>query len=892
MDDRHSSNQTVQVRLSKPESAAGFLKFHPVRDLSIKHKLTLIIMSASMVALLLVSAGFVTYESITFEATTKQDLMTLVEIISAQSRTVLAYGDERDGKEILYALSAKKHVVAACLYKTNEVFAVYLAPGQSKTQLLPAHPEPDVCRFEPHQVVLFQQVQFKGQPLGAVYLKYDLQERSARLKIFAAIIALFILVSAGVTFFLSSRLQRIISRPISHLAQTAKTVSSEKNYSVRAEKQSGDELGQFIDGFNEMLGQIQQRDAALQAANDQLEKRVHERTEDLQTEIAERKRAEAALQEQFIRTTLLNQITQVISERQDLESILYVVLRQLEDFMAIDLGMVCLFDRNAETFGITALRLKNPLLHAKLGLREGRVLSLEESGLKPCKHGEMVRMPDTFKIHALLAEHFAAAGFRSTVAIPLMAENRLFGVLVVARLDADAVSSSECEFLHTLSDRVALGAHRAQLHAELARAYDELRQTQLTVMQQERLKALGQMASGIAHDINNALSPIVGFADLLAKSESNLSATSLKYLEFIQTSGNDIAHIVARLREFYRHRDEGEALTAINLNELVRQVIDMTRPRWRDIPQGRGIMIEMQTDLDETLPEFAGIESEVREALTNLIINAVDAVPNGGSITVRSRICQREAANPPGGTPSHVMLEVQDTGIGMSEETRKRCLEPFFSTKGKRGTGLGLAMVYGVMERHEGKIEIESEFGKGTTAKLIFPVRSLVDGGASEWNSPDASKPLHILCIDDEPLLRELLRELLVREGHKVEVCDSGQGGVTAFRAATHNGWPFDVVITDLGMPYFDGRQVAKVLKRESPSTPVILLTGWGAFMKEDGEVPPQVDGILSKPPRSREIREALERVLRVRSEPLQIPAANGPIIVAPTVVAPTTTTA
>jgi CheY-like chemotaxis protein len=142
------------------------------------------------------------------------------------------------------------------------------------------------------------------------------------------------------------------------------------------------------------------------------------------------------------------------------------------------------------------------------------------------------------------------------------------------------------------------------------------------------------------------------------------------------------------------------------------------------------------------------------------------------------------------------------------------------------------------------------------------------------------------LCIDDEPLLRELMREVLERDGHKVEVCDSGQGGVSAFRAATSRGRPFDVVFTDLGMPYFDGRQVAKVLKRESPSTPVIMLTGWGAFMKEDGEVPPQVDGILSKPPRSSEIRETLQRVVRRRSSPLDGPVGET------TIVLPTTTTA
>jgi CheY-like chemotaxis protein len=197
----------------------------------------------------------------------------------------------------------------------------------------------------------------------------------------------------------------------------------------------------------------------------------------------------------------------------------------------------------------------------------------------------------------------------------------------------------------------------------------------------------------------------------------------------------------------------------------------------------------------------------------------------------------------------------------MNEETRKRCLEPFFSTKGKRGTGLGLAMVYGVMQRHEGGIEIESEPGQGTLFRLIFPVRSILNATGEEDNRSALPEPMQILCIDDEPLLRELIKEILERDGHSVEVSDCGQSGLDAFRLARERGRPFDVVFTDLGMPYLDGKQVARLLKHESPGTPVVMLTGWGAFMKEDGDAPAQVDGVLSKPPRSREIRETLCRL-------------------------------
>jgi CheY-like chemotaxis protein len=166
------------------------------------------------------------------------------------------------------------------------------------------------------------------------------------------------------------------------------------------------------------------------------------------------------------------------------------------------------------------------------------------------------------------------------------------------------------------------------------------------------------------------------------------------------------------------------------------------------------------------------------------------------------------------------------------------------------------------MERHEGKIEVESVLGQGTLMRLIFPVRKLANEKKSDDDFETVLNPLRILCIDDEPLLRELLKELLHRDGHSVEIADNGQTGVNLFRASAAQGEPFDVVITDLGMPYFDGRQVAKVVKRESPLTPVIMLTGWGAFMKEDGEKPAQVDGVISKPPRSEDIRQALRKLV------------------------------
>lgn len=402
---------------------------------------------------------------------------------------------------------------------------------------------------------------------------------------------------------------------------------------------------------------------------------------------------------------------------------------------------------------------------------------------------------------------------------------------------------------------------QAQLTGNLDQVYKELRQTQHVVAQQERLRALGQMASGIGHDINNALSPVIAYSELAMRTEP-LSDKTRRYLECIKTAGEDIARIVATIREFYRQRSTAEPLEPVNLNRIVQQVIDMTRPRWKDIPQGSGIDISVETSLTEELPAIFSNDSELREAVTNLVLNSVDAMPQGGVITLCTST--ETGANPRYKGTERVVLEVRDSGMGMDEQTRKHCLEPFFSTKtNSGGTGLGLAMVFGTVERHKGSLEIESEVGKGTIMRLVFPVYKPGDTDILEEEQTElaTSSALHILYIDDEPVLRDLMQELLGIGGHRVKAADGGQTGIDAFQAAQAESEPFDLVISDLGMPNVDGRQVAQAIKRESPSTPVMLLTGWGKIMEADGDVPEHVDLVLSKPPQLNELMSAITRL-------------------------------
>jgi CheY-like chemotaxis protein len=235
-------------------------------------------------------------------------------------------------------------------------------------------------------------------------------------------------------------------------------------------------------------------------------------------------------------------------------------------------------------------------------------------------------------------------------------------------------------------------------------------------------------------------------------------------------------------------------------------------------------------------------------------------MPEGGKLVLRTARVPAAAGSTDG---ESVVVEVADSGIGMSEETRRRCLEPFYTTKGERGTGLGLAMVYGMIQRHSAECDISSELGRGTSVRLVFAAATT--NATPEVVLPASHRPprrLNMLVVDDDPLLIKSLQDILESDGHAVTTADGGEEGIACFTSALADGQQFDVVITDLGMPYVDGRKVATAIKTASPTTPVIMLTGWGKRLLADNDIPADVDRVLSKPPRLAELRGALSELV------------------------------
>jgi signal transduction histidine kinase/ActR/RegA family two-component response regulator len=789
----------------------------------IRRTLMNMIFLASGVVLLVTSSAFCAYEFLTFRSSSIQQLQILSGAIASNSTAALAFENVEDATSVLTAFKSDPHIVAAALYDVHgKVFATY--PQGVALDRLPVRPGAGFT-FGRAALVGFEPVAEGSKQLGVLYVESDLNAMYTRMELYALILALVAALSLSLAFLISRRLQYRLLQPILALADTARAVAERHDYTVRAVPTGAYEFDLFTDTFNQMLTQIQESEGKLHA--------------------------------QVGRLSLLQQITRATGERQDLPSIFQVVLGSLEENLPIDFGCFLLHDPGAQSLTVAALGRKGSRFAERLSLLPQSAVPIDANGLSRCVAGELVHEPDVSKVQFPFPQRLASAGLRSVVFAPLIVENQVFGVLACARAAANAFSSRECEFLKQLSEHVALASHQARLHGALQQAYDDLRQSQHTVMQQERLRALGQMASGIAHDINNAISPVSLYTESLLEREPNLSERTRNYLTTIQRAIEDVARTVARMREFYRERDAQLTLERVELNRAVQQVVELTKPRWSDLPQERGAMVDLQTYLADSLPEIMGAEHEIRDALTNLIFNAVDAMPSGGTLAVRTR----RATVADGET--RVLIEVTDTGVGMDEDTRRRCLEPFYTTKGERGTGLGLAMVYGMVQRHSAELEIDSEPGKGTTVRLNFPaVTSSIVSQPKTKSVAVVKRQLRILLVDDDPLLIKSLQDTLQEDGHLVTATHGGHEGIEAFAAAAKRGECFDIVVTDLGMPHIDGRKVATSVKGVSPTTPVVLLTGWGQRLIATNDAPAHVDKVLAKPPRLHELRAALAELV------------------------------
>ena len=440
--------------------------------------------------------------------------------------------------------------------------------------------------------------------------------------------------------------------------------------------------------------------------------------------------------------------------------------------------------------------------------------------------------PDLAESMRFLADNtLLEAGVRSVIRVPLISNERAIGGFSLSHHEPNKFGPRERRILERLAAQIAPAIENARLYHELEQAFETLSETQDQLVRVERLRAMGELASGVAHDLNNALAAILGRAQLLMNQMED--ETHVRSLRLIEQAAQDSAQVVKRILDFARLESDQTDFTAVNVEQLLNDVIELTRHRWSDEAQSKGQTIEIRKEMS-TVPEVLGSYSELREVLMNIVINAYEAIEGDGAITMSSSVAN-----------GAVRITVADSGPGMTEETKEKVFNPFFTTKGSRGTGLGLSIALGIITKHNGTLLMDSEAGRGTKVHITLPFAPRSEGPEEE--EPAATKervkPARVLVIEDELLIRETLYDMLELVDHKVILASNGEEGIRAFKEGE-----FDVVFTDLGMPGLSGWDVAKAIKKERSDVPIVMVTGWGVGIDEEKLKQHQIDRVLPKP--------------------------------------------
>ena len=395
----------------------------------------------------------------------------------------------------------------------------------------------------------------------------------------------------------------------------------------------------------------------------------------------------------------------------------------------------------------------------------------------------------------------------------------------------------------------------------------EIKKMEQQLLQSEKLKSLGELAGGVAHDFNNILAAILGRVQLLRKqlapprgqAEKRGSAIDLeKGLEIIERASLDGAETVRRIQEFCRRRGDQKDFVQVDINELIENALEFTKVKWADEVQSRGIKIRLSKELSPIAP-IMGCASELREVFTNLINNAVDALPQGGAISVTSRM---DAAC--------AVITIEDTGGGIPLSIKDRIFDPFFTTKGPQSTGLGLSVSYGIINRHHGTIVADSAEGKGTAFTIKLPITAKTE---TKEDCPEKVIPMQarqkkarVLVIDDEAEVRELLRDILSDAGHEVDMAREGCEGIAMFEKQA-----YDIVLTDLGMPVMSGWEVAGKIRQINKCVPIALVTGWNVVLDDATMHSSGVNLVVHKPFQVEQVLNLVREGMVIKDRPIAV---------------------
>jgi PAS domain S-box-containing protein len=851
------------------------------RDLPFRHQLALVVTLTSGLAVGLAGLGTLWYERREAYLQIRDDYLPLARIIGSNSEGALSFGDVKAGQATLDALAIKPHVVSARLYSAaGRPFVTYRRAGDLDDPV-PNAPGTASSRFEGRYFVIDHPITYDREPVGALYLKIDSQAATSRLLRAAFILTLVFLASGGVALLVSAGLQARVSAPILELATALRSVSTHRDYTVRVKPTGPIELRGLTDAFNEMLSQIQERDGALRAARDELEVRVEDRVQDLQREMAERRKAEV----------LNSLLSQAIYSSPEMISI----TGPDDRFLFVNQAFLGAYGYSrAETLGRDPSFIDSS--NNPPGLRDVIMKDSRSGGW----HGELFnrrRNGEEFPIElttSVIRDDVGGAvgllGVARDITDARLKEERLRLQSAALESTADAVAITERDGTitwinpaftrltgfaadeaigHSLS-LLRSGKHDDAFYRELwqtilagkvwdgeltnkrkdgelyveaqtitpvpdargdvshfvavKRDISQRRRLEGQLLQAQKMEAVGRLSGGIAHDFNNLLNVIMGFSDMLLR-HLPADARLRRYAHEVLKAANRGAGLTRQLLAFSRQQVLQPKV--IDLNTVITEAEKMLG---RLLGEDLELVVALAPDLGRVEVDPGQIE----QVIMNLAVNARDAMPQGGTLVIETANFElRESAAAQYRFPvmpgPYARLTVSDTGTGMDGATQAHIFEPFFTTKeAGKGTGLGLATVYGIIQQSKGYIWADSEVGQGTRFTILLPrlPRETAVSGAEPAEGTEPGGTETVLLVEDDEAARGLWQEMLEALGYRVIAASNGAEAIDGAVARPER---IDLLLTDVVMPRVGGREVAERLTAARPGLRVIFMSGYTA---------------------------------------------------------------
>jgi GAF domain-containing protein len=553
------------------------------------------------------------------------------------------------------------------------------------------------------------------------------------------------------------------------------------------------------------------------------------------------------------RTQRLAELSQRVQSSLELQRVLDLVVEAALDLLSGDFAQLWLVDEKQGHVEPAASRAAGDLsldgAPAVIPRGQGMVGSVIEER-RPRSSSALANDPSLFA-----SAWLTASGFTSYVAVPLVAGDVAMGALVVFARARRDFGGEDVELLQIFAAKAASALTNARLYREAQEAYEQLSRAQDLLMQAQKMDAVGRLAGGIAHDFNNLLTVIIARLDFVLE-EIPADDRRRADVELVAGAAERASALTRQLLAFSRRQTLEPKI--IDLNSVVR---DVTRLLRRVI----GENIELASTLASDLGHVRADPGQIEQVIVNLSVNARDAMPAGGTLTITTSRVEVTGDRPvPGLKPGwYVVLTMRDTGYGMDAETRLRAFEPFFTTKELgRGTGLGLATVYGIVKQHEGHIVVDSAPGKGTTFRIYLPH---VDADASATTQAAEPPPVGwetVLLVEDEPEVRALVRQALAATGYRVI---EARTPTDAVRIATDSPDPIHLLVTDVVMPEMGGRAVADAVSRLRPTVKTLFISGYtadavGHFSDLEGPGRSFLEKPFTSRTLTRKVRDTLDR--------------------------------